>query len=215
MKAHLRAAPIDLPNLPHLQIDKMNHAAAIEHIIKILEEGLSSELHYHAPQHTIDVLQAAELIAQKEALSEKDLALLKVAVAYHDSGFLNTYANHEEAGVQIAENVLPQFNFNDGDIELIANMIRATKIPQQPKSLLEKIICDADLFYLGGNYYYSISHGLYSELKARNPELSKEQWLEMQISFLEQHKYWTDYCKTERQAAKLKILADLKSKRVA
>ena len=49
----------------------------------------------------------------------------------------------------MAKEELPKFGLSEKDIELICGMIMATKIPQNPKTKLEKIIADADLEYLG------------------------------------------------------------------
>ncbi|MDA0973125.1 MAG: hypothetical protein O2867_05255 [Bacteroidetes bacterium] len=40
----------------------------------------------------------------------------------------------------------------------------ATKVPQEPKDHLARILCDADLDYLGGDDYDEIAGGLYQEL---------------------------------------------------
>jgi len=46
-------------------------------------------------------------------------------------------------------------------------MIMATKIPQSPKNLLEQIICDADLDYLGRERYEENSLLLLQELRLK------------------------------------------------
>jgi hypothetical protein len=42
----------------------------------------------------------------------------------------------------------------------------ATKLPPNPKNLLEKIICDSDLDYLGRSDFIPVSNTLFEELKA-------------------------------------------------
>ena len=41
----------------------------------------------------------------------------------------------------------------------------ATKFPQDPHNLLEEIICDADLDFLGRTDFYPIGNSLFEELQ--------------------------------------------------
>lgn len=89
----------------------MEYQKAIDFILAELENKLSPDLLYHAPQHTLDVLKAVELIAQQEGLTGPELALLKVATAFHDAGFLRSLKDLEEVGVALLEEILPNYNF--------------------------------------------------------------------------------------------------------
>ena len=94
------------------------------------------------------VMRDANFLGQKLNLSLSDSLLLKTAICLHDSGFVISHENHEIRGCQKARELLPDYGFNQTEIEQVCGMIMATKIPQSPSNLLEKIICDADLFYL-------------------------------------------------------------------
>jgi putative nucleotidyltransferase with HDIG domain len=72
-------------------------------VIDKLQKGLAPTLTYHNVSHTLDVLrQATEIAARESFVNEEDLLLLKVGALYHDVGFLNTYAGHEEKSCLIA-----------------------------------------------------------------------------------------------------------------
>ena len=118
-------------------------------ILAQLENGLSNTLYYHGLHHTRDVFNAALKIAANEKLSATEIKLLRIAVLYHDAGFTVSYKNHEERGCKMAKKNLPAFGYTSEEIDMICGMIMATKIPQNPHTLLERIICDADLDYLG------------------------------------------------------------------
>ena len=75
--------------------------------------------------------------------------MLRLGVLMHDIGFTVSSENHEEEGVKIAKSLMAKHNFSHEEIDLVSGLIMATKIPQRPKSLLQKIICDVDLDYLG------------------------------------------------------------------
>jgi uncharacterized protein len=179
-------------------------------ITKLLKENLSPVLTYHGFHHTEDVLQAAMQIAATENISERDIYLLRMAALLHDSGFTHSYKNHEKKGCEIAREILPQFGFLPSGIDCICGMIMATKIPQKPVTQFEKIICDADLDYLGRNDFYTTGQTLYDEFKHFNIVQNEKEWNELQIYFLEHHQYHTDNSKKEREPEKQKHLSYLK-----
>ena len=71
-------------------------------------------------------------------------------------------------------------------------MIMTTKLPQSASDQLEKIICDADLDYLGREDFYMISHRLKLEWNLKNVnKTTLREWYELQVKFLENHTYFT------------------------
>lgn len=190
-----------------------NSQEAINFILDKMRVQLPTNLLYHSIDHTLGVIESVEFLIQKQTVSDKEKSLLLTAAAYHDSGFTESYKNHEVEGCKIAQETLAQFDFSQPDIARIKAMILATKIPQSPKNELEKIICDADLDYFGGENYYSIAQTLFEELKLNGNNLSEEEWLNMQISFLEMHHYWTNYGQTVLAPKKAVILKELKAKK--
>lgn len=179
-----------------------------------LEKELPTGLTYHGIHHTFDVLQAGLLIAETENVSKRDVHLLRLAIWLHDCGFTRTYKGHEEAGCDIAKEMLPKFNIQEDDIELICGLVRATKIPQTPDTTLERIICDADLDYLGRDDVYEIADTLYQEIKNKIGTLNSHDWNELQISFLEAHTYFTKFSKKHRAPSKTKYLKELKKQHI-
>ena len=100
-----------------------------KHIIARLEKELRPALYYHGVHHVLDVLNAAENIAQSEHVDEINLELLKVAVLFHDSGFIFDSVDHEKSSCGIAQETLPTFGYDATEIEKICGMIMATKWP--------------------------------------------------------------------------------------
>ena len=181
-------------------------------ILSRLDKELDPRLGYHNLAHTLDVLEQAQIIAHSERLTdEHDLLLLKTAAVFHDSGFLFVYKNHEEKSCEIATEYLKDV-FERSDLEKIHGMIRATKIPQNPHNLLEQIICDADLDYLGRNDFEPISRNLYKEFITFNIIPEDCVWDHIQIKFFESHRYFTKSAFQKRNEGKLKHLAILKER---
>lgn len=187
----------------------MDYAGAIEHILKELESELPEHLYYHGHHHTLDVLEAVERIGKSEGVSEDQQNLLLVAAAYHDCGFLNGHQEHERKGCEIARKNLPNFGFDKQSIEQICNMIMSTKVPQTPQNLLSKILCDADLDYLGTEKFAPIGTNLFKELSFLGIVTEIKVWNKIQVQFLNQHTYHTAYGKNHRQPQKQKHLEAL------
>ncbi len=181
-------------------------------ILLKLKNELPGDLPYHNIDHTRDVVQAAVDIAQHEKISPQDIQLIRIAAWLHDSGFTVSHKNHEEKGCVIAKGLLPSFGFDKTQIDIICGMIMATKIPQTPHTAMEKVICDADLDYLGRDDFYSVGSRLYEEMKVRGIVESEREWNLVQKTFLETHRYHTPYAKQHRESRKQEYLQEIIAK---
>lgn len=182
-----------------------------ERVLGLLEKQLPQELHYHGMHHTLDVLNVCEEYISRDNISESEANLLRTGALFHDFGFTRSFENHEQNGARLVEKILPDFGFGTKDIEVVQGLIMATRIPQTPATQLERIICDADLDYLGRDDYYPISETLYEELTALEKIENRQQWVELQIRFLEAHEYHTDFARENRQSEKEKRISELKA----
>lgn len=189
----------------------MDFEGAKQYILTILEQELKPTLYYHDINHTLDVYNSAERIAALENMSPEETLLIKTASLFHDSGMLRTYTGHEEAACEIARETLPGFGYVPSEIDCICRMIMTTKLPQSASDKLEMIICDADLDYLGRADFFMISHRLKMEwdLLKINPTSLRE-WYELQVRFLESHKFFTKAAIESRNRGKQKNLDQIK-----
>lgn len=177
-----------------------------------LSKELSPKLSYHGLHHTLDVLDVCNQYIRRMNISAHDAWLLRTAALIHDVGILWTYNGHEEAGVEYAYKILPDYGYTKRDLQKIAGMILATKIPQQPKNVLEKILCDSDLDYLGTDQFYSIGNTLKKEFLAYNVIKNNEDWDRLQVNFLSKHHYHTPFAKKNREPRKLSYMKAIKKK---
>ena len=170
--------------------------------IHFLKNHLSSNLYYHGPHHTLDVLQSLNQICFYEKVKPTDFFILKTAVLFHDMGYIDQYENNEIIGVKYAQKFLPEYGYSKIQIEKISELILATKVPQKPKNKLEKIICDADLDYLGREDFINISDNFFRELRENKILKSKKEWDQIQINFIEKHNYFTEFSVNNRTKLK-------------
>ena len=188
----------------------MNYHAVKAFILNKLENELSDDLFYHGLHHTLDVLYITAELCYRERVSPYHTLLLRTAALFHDSGFTISNHDHEELSCQIAKKYLPRFDFSPKEVKAICGMIMATKIPQSPRNKLEKILCDADLDYLGRDDFYDIGHTLFEELKAYNILQTEEDWNKLQVKFLENHSFFTPTNQKRRSLRKNKYLRELR-----
>ena len=179
-------------------------------ILDFLKSNLSPSLYYHSFNHVLDVLGAAEFLAGKEGLSDGDLELLRVAVLFHDSGFTIEAKEHEKLGCEIAQKKLPGFGYTHSEIDRIRGIIMATRYPQSPQNLLEEIICDADLDYLGRDDFFEIGNTLLRELNESGRFKTEKDWNLFQEKFISTHSYFTKTANSLRQAKKLEHLEKIR-----
>lgn len=175
-----------------------------EIILDKLEKELPEYLYYHNVKHTIDVVTEVELIGWAEGVSDEEIVLLKTAGLFHDAGHTISYDNHEYYGTLIAREYLPNFDYTPELIEKVCEIIMATKLPPRPKNLLEEIICDSDLDYLGRSDFIPVSNTLYKELKAQNKIGTLNEWNKLQIKFLSGHQFFTNTAQSLREVNKQK-----------
>lgn len=188
----------------------MDQPGAEIYILGKLRQGLPKERTYHSFSHTLDVYRTVVAIATEEGVEGEDLDLLRTAALYHDSGFLVQDQDHEVASCALAREALPQFGYTPEQIERVCVMIMATKIPQQPQDLLGRILCDADLDYLGRADFFRIGSTLFSEFKHYGVLDNERDWNELQVRFLEKHKYFTDTSRAMREPVKLAHIQQVK-----
>jgi len=185
----------------------MNYEGAKNFILNKLEKELDPRLTYHSVSHTLDVLESAVRLAEMEGVSEKDMVLLKTACLFHDSGMLVTYRGHEEASIEICRETLPHFNYSPEETEAVCRMILSTKLPQYATLLPDKILCDADLDYLGRRDFFLISHRLKYEWDVLDIQpTTLQQWYKIQRDFLSAHHYFTKSAILLRQEYKMENL---------
>ena len=178
-----------------------------EVLIKL--QALNPALTYHCLEHTIDVIAQSIRIGQEEGIGERETFLLKVAAVYHDTGFLRGYANHEILSCEIFLEDAINFNINDAEKELVNDLILATKVPQLPTTLLQQIICDADLDYLGREDFSTISNNLKMEFLHFGIVADLAAWEKLQMKFLTNHQYHTKSSQLLREPVKKLNIAGL------
>lgn len=171
-------------------------------VLDRLRQDLPDHLSYHGIEHTLDVLNVCEQYIRRFKLNEEDRFMLRLGATVHDMGFLKSPVNHEEIGANMAEELMRDLGMDEDKIEIMRGLVMATKIPQTPQNELQKIICDADLDYLGRDDYPKISERLFKELKFMKILKTESEWKALQINFLKGHNFHTPFAIKNREPKK-------------
>jgi len=183
------------------------------HVESFFLDRLPESLHYHCSEHSlVDVLGAVRWLAQAQGLDAEQCELLEVAAVLHDIGYLRRYDNNEVIAARYAERWLPYFGYTPQEALCVAELIRATAMPQQPQTLLQQILCDADLDGLGCATYWQQAIRLRWELEAQGRYYTWQHWLEYHHTFLKKHRYFTPAAKMMRDVGKRENLRFIETK---
>ncbi len=178
-----------------------------------LADRLDPRLRYHDARHTFaEVLPAARELAAAEGLDERDAALVEVAAAWHDLGLLETRSGHERAGVRMVRERLPRHGFSPDEVEAVAGMILATRLPQRPTTAAERVLADADLAVLAADDFLDRNEDLRLETSLLDGWRPRVAWWLAQRRFLLAHADHTAAAR-ERYAARRRRNADALAQR--
>ncbi|MCK5136442.1 MAG: HD domain-containing protein [Bacteroidales bacterium] len=181
-----------------------------ELVLDKLERELPDFLYYHNVKHTVDVVTEVELIGWAEGLDDDGILLLKTAALFHDAGHTIAYDEHEHHGTVLAREFLPKYGYTKEQIEIICDIIMATSLPPKPGDIYQKIICDADLDYLGRSDMIPVSNTLFREMKGQDKIGTLNDWNKLQIKFISGHSYFTKTARSLREVNKQKQIERIK-----
>ncbi|MBF9252240.1 HD domain-containing protein [Pontibacter sp. 172403-2] len=172
---------------------------------QLLKSKLPANLVFHNYQHTAAVAKAAYEIGLHSGLSAEEMQVLLVAAWFHDTGYRDKYKGHEEISKQIATDFLRTQGAHVSFREQVAACIEATRQAQQPETLPEQALCDADLSHLGKPSFPTSSQKLRKERElVSGTTIPDREWHCQNISFLESHTFFTSYAKGSYDAQKNK-----------
>ena len=189
-------------------------SAAQDFVSDLFINKVDKGIHFHTLQHTQEVLAGCERMADYYHLEDEDRFALMVAAWFHDTGYSAGQAmGHENVSVELVTRFLNDHKIHQNVINKVAGCINATRLPQNPTSLIEQIICDADLFHLGTSDFKEKNKLLRDELNDfGNLGLSKKDWRKKNIEFLTRHKYFTSFAKENLDPLKQVYLQELSKK---
>ena len=162
-------------------------------VTRIFESPKVVHYPYHNLEHTKSVVRHSKEIAVYYELNKPDHFILAVSAWFHDIGHLyGEMKDHEERGVgimrQYTQDISPEI------VDVMSRCILATKFPSRPATLLEEIICDADTYHLGTLFFRQTDVLVEKEMEMRTGKPFQD-WHRKSMQFLQQHSFFTGYCR--------------------
>jgi predicted metal-dependent HD superfamily phosphohydrolase len=198
------------PHTPRLKI-------VDEYIRDLFRNELPDGIKYHDANHTLHptkgVVAAANCIAISEKISDLDRELIIAAAYFHDSGFIREYGKNEPIAARMAGRILKLIGYKPNEIEKIQKMILATDLAVEPKTHVEKILCDADLDHFGRDDFFKLDAKLREGRRIRGLDVSDDaKWYKGTLAVITNHQYYTESQKKLREKEKQKNIKRLLNK---
>jgi predicted metal-dependent HD superfamily phosphohydrolase len=198
------------PHTPRLKIVDL-------YIRELFRDELPEGIKYHDANHTLHptkgVVASANRIAISENISERDRELLITAAYFHDTGYIREYEKNEPIAARMAGRILKLIGYKPNEVVKVQNMILATDLEHEPKTHVEKILCDADLDHLGREDFFKFDGKLREGWRARGIHVSDEaKWFKGTLEFIKNHQYYTESQKKLREKGKQKNIQRLLKK---
>ena len=180
-----------------------------QYIRELFRDELPNGIKYHDADHTLNptkgVVAIANKIAIAENISEHDRELLITAAYFHDTGYIREYDKNEPIAARMAGRILKLIGYKPNEIEKIQNMILSTDLAVEPKTHLEKILCDADLDHLGRPDFLELDAKLREGRRNRGVDVSDdEKWYRGTLDLMKNHKFYAESQKISKEKEKQK-----------
>jgi uncharacterized protein len=190
------------PHTPRLKI-------VDQYIRELFRDELPDGIKYHNADHTLHptkgVVAVANNIAISENISEHARELLIAAAYFHDTGYIREYEKNEPIAARMAGRILKLIGYKPNEVEKVQKMILSTDLEREPKTHVEKIICDADLDNLGREDFVKLDGKLREGRGARGIDVSDDaKWYRGTLEIIKNHQYYTESQKKLREKGKQK-----------
>jgi uncharacterized protein len=188
-----------------------------QYIRALFKDELPGGIKYHDANHTLHpvrgVVAVANRIAISENISEHDRELLIAAAYFHDTGYIREYDKNEPIAARMAGRILNLIGYKPNEIEKIQKMILSTDLAREPKTHVEKILCDADFDHFGREDFFKLDGKIREGRRARGIDVSDDlKWYKGTLEIITKHQYYTESQKKLREAEKQKNIKRLLNK---
>ena len=183
---------------------------------ELLRTDLSPTLKYHNFEHTRTVLREVVTFALEDNLSAREIELVAIAAAFHDTGYvLNGIENEIHAAELSSEFMRKNKKYKKDEIVLVAQMILDTQlrfiddVPRQISTIpLAGYLLDGDLGNFGRTDFFEKADLVRQETE----NVETKQFYSNLLMFLKAHKWNTKAAVKLRSAQKALNIKALEEK---
>ncbi len=167
---------------------------------------------FHDLEHTLSVARFTQEIGRNAGLNKTQLQILEIGALFHDTGYANVYKGHERQSVRIADAFLRAHDAGVGIRDQVGKVILCTRRETAPRSLMQRVMRDADSAKAGQADFEDKSTRLRLELgHLRKKVISSREWTTENLSYLQGHRFYTPYAQRRfgrQKAINFKRLVD-------
>lgn len=172
---------------------------------------LPPHLLFHDLDHTLSVTRTALGIGEAVGLSGRDLMLLELAALFHDTGYAKAYLGHEDHSAELASTFLTKQGMPHREIATVCAAVLATRKGATPRSLLQRVLRDADSAKAGQADFEEKGERLRRELETvQGRPIAATDWIRENLNYLTAHRFHTPYARQRYGAQKAINLATLR-----
>lgn len=179
----------------------------------LLENELPADISFHNYGHTRVVQEEAIKLGKSSKLSKEEIEILSIAALFVDTGYTQSYEDHEKNSLQIASTYLAEIEYPQEKINQVLELLLVPFSSSIPTGLMKKLMNDAYFSYFGLKKFRAREERLRKEKQAKIEDYfpSNEEWQMESLNRIQDHTYYSQAA-TERYAERKTNIKKLKSR---
>jgi adenylate cyclase len=172
-----------------------------EAVNKYFIDEAPPDLYFHNGQMATGINAQVDLLATALQIPDEIYVCLKLASIFLITGFITDYNNPVEASFNILGEFLPRFGFDENYLISTKHLI-TNSFSNNYESVADKILHDARYDYLGRIDYIKMTDRLMKERNEHGKKTKSDEWIEIQMTLLNEHEFLTDSARLLRNVSK-------------
>jgi len=194
---------INLVGLPNrkffLKLQMLRIADVEELVFAKLEAELHKDLLFHSLEYARHLYEFSGLLTKAANLDLEEELIIKTSVLLLNVGYTEAYDNQENRSAEYARAILPEFNYSEKQITQISNLILSTKWPPEPKNMLEMVLYDVKMEFVGRADYTRLYKLLFLEQNQYLKSVDVLEFKRNQLAIVKNYTFYTDSARRLRE----------------
>ena len=200
LRPELSVNLVGLPNRKFfLKLQLLRLKDLEELIFSKLEANLHKNLFFHTFEYARHLYEYSELLSKAADLDQEETLLIRTAALFLNLGYTNGYENQENRSAEFTREILPEFNYSEKQISIISNLILSTKWPPEPQNILEMIINDIKMEYIGRSDFIILYKLLFLEQNQFIKSIDILEFKRKIIDAIKNYPFFTDSARRLRE----------------
>lgn len=169
--------------------------------------------HYHNLQRTKKVAALVEEIGKANSMSTSEFSLAETAAWFLYLGYCANPGDAITSSAQLAAAFLRQQHLPEHEIAIVTTAILATAQKAEVNNTVAAVLCDAETACTAAPQFWEERKQLLAELQQlQRQRISRHEWLQRTIAYLEEHRFHTAYAKEHLEKGKQRNLQRLRKR---